>query len=663
MRQGSTQCNDSSDRATDKSGTYSPHRRTFLTTAGATLVAGLAGCSGDGDGSDDTPADGTDSGPSTTTGTATPAQTVDTTFRVYNTDEEDLSTVELNRLNPRYSYTWSFWFHQHWYYPSPTHGGNYFEGFEEVDYDADAGEYTVKIRDNILWHEGSEVLDEFTSEDLMWQWEINHHPDLIGAESPTVENVRTPDDKTMVFEMSDSIHTQSVELAPPLTEAQSGWTYRNGEIVEAFKELKEADEDEKASIKERIVGHKMPTDGTAITCGPWYVENASTQRLDLRRVPGHFLTENEEWNNNWTRARIEKVTGSGNVFQQGLNQDRIDYANDGPPSQTPVESLPEHVTTRLKEGQQGRAVQISYAGTINDLMRVEEGETVTKDVAKIRQGIAYALDARAAVRNYLGSRVEEVIPWFERTHFGDSKLLQDHYPDLWDKLPQYGPDPMPDKAAEAFRAAGLTKDGDTWMTPSGDPFELELQTWSSKPEIAVTAESNLKSVGVEASLLSMDDTKFVNNLFDGSFGVVPSYVYSALVPPETESIEMLSTTGNAWAWKQHSPPGKYELPEIGDMTGDPVETLDADEVEPQLKSSGMSDHAELGKKAIWAASYHLPNIPLFPGMTLDRFNENHFEWPGPAEKYYTASDDDPMTTGVPGRVAFRGFPEQVARPE
>ncbi len=664
---------DSDQSGTDNSANspaeISRKRRKFLTAAGATMAAGLAGCGGDQTG-DGTPTDEVDGSPDpgstpTPTDTEGGVEQTDTVYRVYNTDDEDLSNQEVNKLNPRYSYTWTFWFHMHGAGPSPTHSDEYLEGFEESYYDPDNNEYILKIRDNILWHQGSEIHDEFTIEDIMWNWRINHHEDFLNIQSPQVENVTTPDDKTMVFEMSESVHTQGVDQGPPLEESHGGsWTYRNGPVVSNFKEYQDAStESEKTELRDAIINHSMPTDGTAITAGPWYVENASPQQLDLRRVPGHFLTESEEWNNNWTRARIEKVTGSGNVEQQGLNQDLIDYANDGPPANVDLDSIPDHITTRLKMGQQGRALQINYAGRINDLLRVEEGNAVPRDVAKIRQGIAYALNNQQAVRNLLGQRVEQVMPWMERTHFGAPAYIQEYYPDLWDALPSYGPGAKPDMAAEAFQEGGLTMENGTWMTPDGEPFELNIQTWSSNPEIAVTAESNLNSVGVDASVQSMDDTTFVNNLFESDYGVVPSYFYFANVLPDIESVQMLSTTGNSWAWRMHQPPGLYDIPEIGDMNGDTVETLDADAVETEIQTSGLEEHAEVGKKVIWAAAYHLPNIPLFPGLELDRFNETHFTWPGPSEKYYTASEDDPISTGIRGRWSFRGFPEQTARTE
>jgi ABC-type oligopeptide transport system substrate-binding subunit len=646
-------------------------RRAVLTSIGATAAAGLAGCSGespDSSGGTDTGGDGgsnggSDDGDSTST-TAGSVQETDTVFRVYNTADSDLTAAEVNKLNPRFNWPWAFWFYNMGMRASLVHGESYMEGYESVNYDPESREYTINIRDNIFWHQGAEIKDEFTSEDILWDYRINSHPDIVNNPKPGVEEVTAPDDKTVVVKMSDGVHTQAIQKGVPIHSAHAGsYTYRNGEIVSTFKEFKKASGSERTKLKEQIISHKMPTDGTAITCGPWYVENASKQQLDLRRVPGHFLTDNPDWNNNWSRAQIKKVTGSGNVQQQGLNRDRIDYAFGGPPSNVSVSALPDHVTTRLKEGKQGRGLQISFRGEVNDTLRVPQGEAATTDIAKLRQGIAYAMDSKACVRNRLGKRVEEVMPWFERTHFGEGDMIKQYYPDLWEQLPSYGPDPMPEKAKEAFRQGGLTEQNGTWMTPDGKEFELEIQVWSNNPGIAVTAESNLKAVGINAAVKSMDPTKFVNNIFEGSFGVVPSYVYTAYNVPDVESIEMLSAETPGWAWKQHSPPGRYELPEIGDMGTEPAETFNATEAEESIKTSGMEDHAELGKKAIWAASYYLPNIPLYRGLDLNRYNETHFNWPGKDEKFYTVTEDEPIAAGTKGRFAIRGTPNQVAKTE
>ncbi|ELZ19946.1 family 5 extracellular solute-binding protein [Halosimplex carlsbadense 2-9-1] len=655
----------SDDDSSASEGGVTVNRRRLLAAAGMTAVGGLAGCS-DG-GSVDGTSDGGDGGDGSSDGgggggdTSTSSggmQDTDQTFRWFRTDA-DLSAMQMSPLHPKWSYTLRYPFHACLFEPSTTHSTIVTEGMdcESIEFDADAGTYTFNIRDNVYWHRGSEILGELTSEDLKLQWDMRHSEKLLGLRAPQVESVETPDDKTLVFNIGDA-HSQNIELFPP--GQPFAYIYRDGELASMWEDLQSASGDEAESIKEDIINHSKPTDGTAISAGAWYIDNASPQRLDLRRVEGHWLAESEEMNNNWNRAQVIKATGAGNAMQQGLEQDRIDYANDGYPASRGLDSIPDGITARVQSRQQGRGFMINYAGEINDLMKVE-GDTASQSIAKLRQGFAHAVDGMQIFKNFRGERLAEQVGTLEKTTFGEASLIQEYYPDLWEALPDYGSSHQPEKAKAAFRAGGLSQDGDTWVKPNGEPFAPTIQVPNTETVFGVTMRDNLRAVGVQAEVSSESETKFINDLFNNGYSICHNYVYTGMVPPDLESAEMLSSYGNSWAWKRHNPPGKYEIPEIGDMTGDVVETFNADTAQETIQTSGMDDSEEratLGKKAIWAASYHLPGIPLLPGVSIDRFNTANFEWPGPNETLYTATEDSPVSMGVRGRHAIRGFKGQ-----
>jgi hypothetical protein len=365
-------------------------------------------------------------------------------------------------------------------------------------------------------------------------------------------------------------------------------------------------------------------------------------------------------NNNWNQAQVMKATGAGNAMQQGLEQNRIDYANDEYPASRGLDSIPDHLTARVQARQQGRGFMINYQGEINDFMRVE-GDTASNRIAKVRQGFAYAVDGMQIFRNFRGDRLAEQVGTLDKTAYGEPLLIQEYYPDLWESLPDYGSTSKPEKAKQAFRAAGLEQDGDTWVTPEGNEFNPTIQVPNTETVFGVTMRDNLQSIGLQAEVSSESSDKFINDLFNNGYSICHNYVFTGLTPPDLESVEMLSTTGNSWAWKRHNPPGNYEIPEIGNMTGDVVETFSADDAQQTIQTSGMDDSEEratLGKKAIWAASYHLPGIPLLPGISIDRFNYTNFEWPGPDDTLFTADEDSPVSMGVRGRHAIRGFKGQ-----
>ena len=67
----------------------------------------------------------------------------------------------------------------------------------------DATQYTIKLREGVLWHDG----EIFTSEDVKFTIELAAHPDsasYIGAKFSGVTSIETPDDLTVVINLEES---------------------------------------------------------------------------------------------------------------------------------------------------------------------------------------------------------------------------------------------------------------------------------------------------------------------------------------------------------------------------------------------------------------------------------------------------------------------------
>jgi peptide/nickel transport system substrate-binding protein len=65
----------------------------------------------------------------------------------------------------------------------------------------DATQYTITLREGVLWHDG----EAFTSEDVKFTIELAAHPEVgsyIGAKFVSVESIETPDDRTVVLNLS-----------------------------------------------------------------------------------------------------------------------------------------------------------------------------------------------------------------------------------------------------------------------------------------------------------------------------------------------------------------------------------------------------------------------------------------------------------------------------
>lgn len=72
---------------------------------------------------------------------------------------------------------------------------------ESWELNADATEYTIKLRDGVLWHDG----EPFTSADVKFTIELASSPDsasYIGAKFVSVTSIETPDPLTAVLKLS-----------------------------------------------------------------------------------------------------------------------------------------------------------------------------------------------------------------------------------------------------------------------------------------------------------------------------------------------------------------------------------------------------------------------------------------------------------------------------
>jgi peptide/nickel transport system substrate-binding protein len=72
---------------------------------------------------------------------------------------------------------------------------------ESWEINADATQYTIKLRDGVTWHDG----EPFTSADVKFTVELASHPDsgsYIGAKFISVSSIETPDELTVVLNLS-----------------------------------------------------------------------------------------------------------------------------------------------------------------------------------------------------------------------------------------------------------------------------------------------------------------------------------------------------------------------------------------------------------------------------------------------------------------------------
>ncbi|MCU4742428.1 ABC transporter substrate-binding protein [Natronoglomus mannanivorans] len=182
-----------------------------------------------------------------------------------------------------------------------------------------------------------------------------------------------------------------------------------------------------------------------------------------------------------------------------------------------------------------RAVQ---SGDVDGAMRADITETVLADIPSgfdsfpgppetltalaVNHG-AYHLwerDVRAALqyaidRNQLVENLNPV------TDTPVSIPGADLHPDRWappalrETLRPYEYDR--ERARELLSRAGFTRDDDTWLTPEGEPFELELLTTITDSPLERSVASQLQAFGIDADYIAVEETTYQDRLDYGYF--------------------------------------------------------------------------------------------------------------------------------------------------
>jgi len=672
-------------------------RRKLLKALPVAAVGSVAGCSG---GDSDSDTETTDSNENGNGGGGNGnggggngngngndgIEKVDVTQRIMWDDKEDLTSLELNALNSSWegvapTALFSFW----GYTNSMTHPAVMGEdgivnwGFKEMNYDPDNREYTFVLRDGIKFHRGTEIIGEMTSEDVALYLDIKQTEGLYDAPIDNLKGWTLPDDKTIKIQYSTDVHTQAARMshhvAPggsPLRRRSIGaWAHTQGRIAELFEEYKDATTDDAQSeVKQKMVNHQIQTDGESILNGPWMIEEAHPQRLDLKRVPGHPRTVAEHFENNWDKMVVKPVSGAGNLMMDALRQNNVDQAGGDIPADMGVDSIPDNIKVQVNKSWAAMSLMINYGGDVIDpYLRVEERNAAPAHVAKVHQALAYAMDGNNMLTNVFGSRFADIADGIEKPIVGDPGLVEEFLPDLYEDLPSYGPEQKLDMAEQRLREADLTKEGGEWIKPNGDPLKLVLDgpsgegAWLSGSSTILTA---VKDLGINVEFNRREISTWIGDIFDTNYGMSAADSMMKFHSPDLVAGTNLMSDDYWWAWLGMNQPGVYDVPPVGDFEGEATETMDADKLLSEQLKGGLEKNPDAARKLIWTQAYHVPKIPIATKFQTFRMNTNHFEWPIPDnEQYYLADQESNITSTLDQAyvVYTRGSPGQIARSE
>ena len=191
-----------------------------------------------------------------------------------------------------------------------------------------------------------------------------------------------------------------------------------------------------------------------------------------------------------------------------------------------------------------------------------------------------------------------------------------------------------ERAASFMREAGYTKEGETWVSPEGEPASLVVLSplWTDWLDASRTVHRALSEFGFETEFEQRTTTAFLTVVQDGTFGILPwwtnGYPHAAYDPTATN----FASLGYGVAGEREEPllgkPRSATIPEepgaLSVTEGREFDVLDAWETLRAPDEEGAAAATELFAR--WW-NYDLPDIDIATGISGVWGNVRDFRWP------------------------------------
>jgi peptide/nickel transport system substrate-binding protein len=202
-----------------------------------------------------------------------------------------------------------------------------------------------------------------------------------------------------------------------------------------------------------------------------------------------------------------------------------------------------------------------------------------------------------------------------------------------------------ERATALLEEAGFTKDGDQWMKPNGDPFELTLKAASGFSAWRVgtnEATRQLNNFGIDAEFSPVQVSTYLSTtLPNGDFDIGASFVGQQVIHPVTD-LETAFFGYPSFGPPDINAPEEYAVPmPVGDASGS-EETVNARDLLSQIKPTSGEESQSLIKRLSWAYNQTMPTYVVFSSSGFSFLNTEN----------WTAPSEDSMTTEVQYPTTF-----------
>ena len=309
----------------------------------------------------------------------------------------------------------------------------------------DGENFTITIREGVQWSDGT----PFTVDDVLATFS------LLRLMSNTVwgyiDEVTAVDDLVVNFHMSKPSTVVERYVVRMCTRPASVFGEWAAKADELFASGKTIDDPEGTQLLEQFSAFRPEA---ALANGPFVInlDLISNAQLTLDKNPTGYLADTVPYD------KIVLFNGETDVITPVVLAKEVDYATHGFAPASEQQMLADGIRVLRPPTYGGPALLFNY-GKFPDAFNDK----------KVRQAIAHVLDQSQIGQIALADSGVDI------TYMAG---FSDQLVPLWlDEAAVTGLNPYEvdlEKAAALLTEAGWTKDGDTWMTPTGDPAAFEI---------------------------------------------------------------------------------------------------------------------------------------------------------------------------------------------
>lgn len=588
-------------------------RRLTALAAALTLAATLAACGGDDDGDDE--------GGNEPTGSAEDGVKTGGTFTYIaeNTDESaplnpfvgaalSKSRDTINSLTLGYAKN------------SLTEPNDFYPGLAESwEIAPDYSEVTIHLHPDAKWSDGEDV----NAEDVVLSYKIAYTrgagafiltPGAAGA----VGEVEVIDDKTIKFtqDPENPVNTfprgiMSVTIVPEHVWGEVLPADFDEQLATAQGEGAGADaaRDAIAAIAEDVLAFAPDED---VSAGPFVYERASASDLLYTKNEYFYAADNVAPD----QLVLKNYTG---------NQQIWDLVSSGDVDGTIFVATPQDVMDGFNAN--------DNVGVAEAYSPVVAGWAFNQSVApyddvRVRQALAYAVDRDQAIA--IGTPTAGTAP------IATTGMHSEAFTEwLGDDVESLGLNPYAHDPAEAERLltdAGFSKDGDQWLLPSGEPWQVTFQVVNGFSDWIAVAENlvtQLNEFGISAQTqTSPDFAVYQEEMAAGKYDM--GFWLLGLTPSPYDVYQRIYGQTSGWTVLgnslDYSPPG-----ENGNWMGGPEtyevdgETVNPGELTLSLRNGALEGKAEDILKLAKITNENLPIIQFWDYSNTWFYTNSNFE--------------------------------------